>query len=139
SILETHAAEMEADLEKQVAELQELRERARPANVHALPRPIIPRAVRPETLNLRVMLESKRRAIADLEGFRERHLLELQTRLVEQRAIYSGNHPMVVDLEQTIRSLQRESPQVTALRQEEAELRRQLPALGDDPAPPSSA
>jgi uncharacterized protein involved in exopolysaccharide biosynthesis len=138
-ILEKHAAELEADLEKQVAGLQELRDRARPAAVRALPRPAVPKSVRPEVLNLRVMLETKRRAIADLEAFRERHLLELQTRLTEQRGIYSENHPMVVDLQQTIRSLQRESPQVTSLRQEEADLRRQLATFGDEAAAPAPA
>jgi hypothetical protein len=42
------------------------------------------------------------------------------------------------DLQQTILSLQRESPQVATLRQEEAELRRQLSAYGPDTATPSA-
>jgi uncharacterized protein involved in exopolysaccharide biosynthesis len=137
SILERHAVELESDLEKRVAELQDLRDRTRPKMSRPAPPPLSPSAVSPEIVNLRVMLEAKRRAISDLESFRERHLVELQTKLMEQRAIYSENHPMILDLQQTIRSLQRESPQVTALRQEETELRQQLSSLGVDAAVPS--
>jgi hypothetical protein len=78
------------------------------------------------------MLQAKRRAIEDLEAFRQRHLVELQTRLEEQRAMYSDSHPLVLDLQQTIESLKTESPQLLTLRQDEAELRKKLAASGDD-------
>jgi uncharacterized protein involved in exopolysaccharide biosynthesis len=65
---------------------------------------------------------------------RRRHLLDLQTRLSEQKAVYSVNHPIIIDLQQSIESLSRESPQLATLRQEEADLRRQLSARGVDPA-----
>jgi len=138
SILERHAAEMEKELEKRVAELQDLRDRSRPKSIRPAPPPVAPSALPPEAVNLRVMLDAKRRAIADLESFRERHLIELQTKLMEQKAVYSENHPMMFDLQQKILSLQRESPQVATLRQEEAELRRQLSAYGADTASPSA-
>src|SRR5262249_47249304 len=88
----------------------------------------------PEGVNLRVMLDAKRRAIADLEEFRQKHLIELQTRLTEQRAIYSENHPIVTDLQRSIELLKQPSPQLAMLRQEEAALRRQLAESGEDPS-----
>jgi uncharacterized protein involved in exopolysaccharide biosynthesis len=132
SILEGHAAILKKDVETQVAELQRLRDRptakgGRPAG----PRPPI-RALDPSVLNLRVVLDGKRRAIADLEESRRRRIAELQTRLAEQRASFSENHPMLVDLQRSIESLRQESPQLSALRQEERQLRRQLAERSDD-------
>jgi hypothetical protein len=126
SILEGHAANLKNAIETQVAELQGLREGAAPKGRRSTsPRPRA-RAVDPEVLNLRVMLDGKRRAIADLEESRRRHFTELQTRLAEQRAVYAENHPMLRDLQRSIESLRQESPQLATLRQEERELRRQL-------------
>jgi len=127
SILEGHAATLKNAIEAQVAELQGLREGAAPkgARRSTSPRPRA-RAIDPEVLNLRVMLDSKRRAIADLEESRRRHFAELQARLAEQRAVYAENHPMLRDLQRSIDSLRQESPQLATLRQEELELRRQL-------------
>src|SRR6266446_4953241 len=90
-------------------------------------------------LDLRVMLQAKRRAIADLEEFRRRHIVELQTRLAEQRAIYSATHPIVTDLQRSIESLGHESPQLAALRHEEQELRRKLGASSTEVEPASTA
>src|SRR6185369_12819539 len=67
---------------------------------------------------LQVQVHTKRRAIADLEEFRRRRITELQTRMQEQRAIYSENHPAVVDIEQSLEALRHESPQLLALRRE---------------------
>ena len=126
SILEGHAANLKNAIDAQVAELQRLREESMPKGGRShVTRPRA-RAIDPEVLNLRVMLDSKRRAIADLEESRRRHFAELQTRLAEQRAVYAENHPMLLDLQRSIDSLRQESPQLAALRQEEQELRRQL-------------
>jgi hypothetical protein len=133
SILEAHAERLKNEVDAQVAALQRLQERSAPARPRAAP---VKREVAadPESDNLRVRLSAKRRAIADLEEFRQRHLMELQTRLIEQRAVHSENHPVVADLERSIELLRRESPEISALRQEEAELRR---TLADSPEPAS--
>jgi uncharacterized protein involved in exopolysaccharide biosynthesis len=132
SILEGHAALLKKEIETQVAELQRLRDRSPAKSTHpAPPRPAI-RALDPTALNLRVMLEGKRRAIADLEESRRRHIGELQTRLAEQRAVYSENHPALLDMQRSLDSLRNESPQLAQLRQEERELRRQLAERSDD-------
>jgi len=85
------------------------------------------------------MLDAKRRALADLEEYRRRHMLELQTKLAEQRAVFSESHPAIMDLTQSIESLRRESPQLIALRQEEADLRQQLARISDGTEAASAA
>jgi hypothetical protein len=81
-----------------------------------------------ETARLLVAVQSKRRAIADLEEFRRRRVAELQTRLQEVRANFSENHPAVLDTQQSLYALRQDSPQVTALKRElapqEAELKK---------------
>lgn len=140
SILEGHAADLKKDIDRQVAELQKLRERSGPREQRPATRVVLPKAADAEVVNLRVMLEAKRRAITDLEEYRRRHLSELQVRLAEQRAVYSEHHPAIVDLEQSIASLRNESPQLATLRQEEADLKSQLARHGEaSEAMPSAA
>jgi uncharacterized protein involved in exopolysaccharide biosynthesis len=132
SILEVHAAQLREDIEKQVVETQRLREqrsgaqRGAASNSRSPPAPVASAPVDPEVVNMRVTLEAKRRAIADIEEMRRRRVVELQTRLSEQRAVYSESHPVLRDLEESIGALKNESPQLAALRQEEAMLRDRL-------------
>src|SRR5438128_15409 len=131
TILEGHAARLKNDIDAQVAELQRIRDRSGPKG----PRPAVatpPTTPDPEVLNLRVMLDAKRRANADLEDFRQRHLAEMQTRLTEQRAVSSESRPLVTDLQRSIELLRQPSPQLALLRQEEADLRRKLSDSSDD-------
>ncbi|HKC59988.1 MAG TPA: hypothetical protein VKB92_07875 [Myxococcales bacterium] len=139
SILEGHAATLKKNIETQVADLQQLREHTSSKAARAPAPPPPAKSVNPELPKLRVMLDAKRRSIADLEEYRRKHILELQTRLAEQRAIYAENHPMLQDLERSIDSLRVESPQLSALRQEERDLRRQLAGFSDDAAGASSS
>ena len=87
-----------------------------------------PAPIDQETSRVLVAVQSKRRAIADLEEFRRRRVTELQTRLQEQRAVFSENHPAVRDIEQSLQAMRQESPQVAVLKAElsplEAELRK---------------
>jgi len=130
SILEGHAANLKKDIMKQVDQLQQLQQRSAKDPRVGLRVPS-PKPLDADVVNLKVMLDAKRRSISDLEDYRRKHLLELQTRLAEQRAVYSETHPAIIDLEQSIDSLKRESPQLAALRQEEAELRQQLARQSD--------
>ena len=63
-------------------------------------------------------VQAKRQAIADLEAFRRRRTLELQTRLQEQRAVFSDTHPAVVDLEQSLEALKHDSTELQILRKD---------------------
>jgi len=71
---------------------------------------------------IKVMILAKRRALADLEQFRQKRLTELQTQLGELRATYAPAHPAVVSVKQSIDGLLRESPQIAALKKEEQDL-----------------
>ena len=128
AILEGHSGKLKADLDKAMDELQRLRGRSagtREATRRIAATPLVPQDS-PEVINLRVMLEAKRRAIADLDDFRRHHYVEQQTKLTELAAIYSDRNPMVVNLKQSVDALQTDSPQLRLLRQQEAELKREL-------------
>jgi uncharacterized protein involved in exopolysaccharide biosynthesis len=96
-------------------------ETSRSAASAGLPPP--PSAPSADLVQLRSMLEAKQRAIGDVEEYRRRRLAELQAQLDQTRGIYSDRHPAVVNLRQDIEALSRESPQVSALRDEEQKLR----------------
>ena len=47
-------------------------------------------------------LSARRRALADLEEFRQRRLSELNTQLAQRQAIYAEQHPEVLTTKQSI-------------------------------------
>ena len=75
-----------------------------------------------ELTEIRVMLNAKRRAISDLEEFRQKRVAELQTTLAEQRQTYAPGHPALANTMQNIQALVAESPQIAQLKREEKEL-----------------
>ncbi len=83
---------------------------------------------------MRFMIQTKRRAISDVEEFRSRRLTELRNQLAEQRVMYSPQHPLITDLEQRIATLQEDSPQLVALRSELTELINEYVRNGGNPA-----
>src|SRR5437870_3978010 len=106
TILEARAEQAREALTASVQQLQALcderggRSGARVRRAGTVARPAAP--VDQEISRLLVTVQSKRRAIADLEEFRRRRVTELQTKLQEQRAIYAQNHPVVLDIEQSL-------------------------------------
>ena len=60
-------------------------------------------------------VQTRRQQIAALEEARARRMMELQTQLEEQRAVYSDSHPVVTRLEQDMEALRREPPEMQAL------------------------
>ncbi len=134
AILENRAAQDRESLDKTVQHLSELRE-ARAAKLgrrapQRLSSPSLGPAPDKQTAQLMVQVESRRRAIADLEEFRRRRVLEMESKLQEQRALYSDNHPTVLDTLQSLSAFRKESPQVVALRQELAPLEAELKQRG---------
>ena len=77
---------------------------------------------------LRSMLDAKERAINDVEGFRRRRLSELQAQYDARKAVYAEGHPEMINLRQDIVALAKDSPQITALREEERVLREEYQA-----------
>src|SRR5439155_149749 len=88
---------------------------------------VAPPKVPPQELaQLKFLLRSKQRAISDLEEFRSRQLTELRTAIEQQRVIYNKNHPVMLELEQRLESLQKDSPQLLTLKRDELELQRDI-------------
>jgi uncharacterized protein involved in exopolysaccharide biosynthesis len=152
SILEGHASRLRGEVDALAQQIRQLKEnkrneslarlkgalgpKATPAEVNAAATRGIVVPARPrsslvpdeETVRLKVMLEAKQRAIADLEDSRQRRLVDLQSKLADMQTKYTAQHPLVIDAKQGIASLSQETSQVSALRGEvrsiEADIRR---------------
>ncbi len=68
------------------------------------------------------LLEVKRRTIADLEASRRQKQNDLQTQLLEAKSTYAAAHPMIMNIEESIKAISKDSPQLASLKREEAEL-----------------
>ncbi len=121
SILESHAAQARDAVAKA---LQDVRSRpgGRTVAVDDAPMPAAGKPEDEELKRLGILLTAKRRAVRDLEDFRRRRLSELQAQLAEQKAIYAGSHPNVIAIEESIKGLDQDSPQLLALQREEQEI-----------------
>jgi uncharacterized protein involved in exopolysaccharide biosynthesis len=136
SILEGHAADLKARLEQDSQALRAAR-RARNGEPSAPARRVVQPSARREPAELasmRLMLAAKRRAVADLEGFRQRRLGELQAQLAELNATFTPAHPLIQATRESMESLSAESPQMAQLRREEQELLAQVNTLAGDRA-----
>lgn len=69
------------------------------------------------------ILEAKRRTIADLESSRRQKLTELQTQLLEAKSTYAAAHPIIMNIEESIKAISKDSPQLATLKREEAEIK----------------
>lgn len=137
-ILQSRAAQAHEALDEAQRQLQRLRE-ARIAKLGkqvraAAPAPVAP-FIDPETAQLMVQIAAKRRALEDLDNFRRRAVDELELRLIEQRALYSDNHPLVLETEQSLKALRQESPQVATLSRELVGLEEEFQKRGIQPHP----
>lgn len=137
AILESHAVEVQHEVDRALDELQERHAKGKDedaasiASAAAVPRRSVLREVsNPEATRLRDQLEVKRRSIQDLESFRRQRLQELQARKIELRAVYADAHPAMQGLQQSIDSLAQDSSSLLQLRAEEAELVEKLKAFG---------
>jgi uncharacterized protein involved in exopolysaccharide biosynthesis len=128
SLLQGRAAALREQLERAVDETrrQAAREGGRLARM-ATPQ-VQPALGSEELVKLKSMLDAKERAIADVEEFRRRRLADLQAQLDAQRGVYSDAHPAIISLRQDIDALSRDSPQIAALREQEAKLRKEYAA-----------
>ena len=136
SVLQGHTLTLRKEYEKAMDDA-----RRRPAPVVRTP----PRAKLPsqELTRLQSLMESRQRAIQDVEEFRRRRLADLHAQLDQARNTFSDAHPTVLGLRQQIEALKRESPQVENLRDEERKARREyqerLAREGVQPGPPEVA
>jgi uncharacterized protein involved in exopolysaccharide biosynthesis len=73
-------------------------------------------ATEQELAQLKFLLNSKKRALADLEDFRSRRVAELNAQLAEQKVQYADQHPIVQDMKQRIAALKLDSPQMSQVK-----------------------
>jgi hypothetical protein len=134
SILENRAAQDREAVDKALQRLNELRQGRAAKLGRRAPPPTLSTSLGPppdrQTSQLMLQIETRKRAIGDLEEFRRKRIGELETRLQEQRAILSDTHPVVLDTLQSLAALHRESPQVLALEQELSPLEADLKQRG---------
>jgi uncharacterized protein involved in exopolysaccharide biosynthesis len=166
AILQGHAAVLRREIDEAVVEIEALREKRleehkksvekTPRRVThttpvsdqgALPSPVPKSDARGERRlsELAVMIEAKQRAVRELEEYRQRRMVELQTRLSEKRLSYTDAHPEVNEVKQAISAASEPSPQVTTLqaqlrtlKDDYERVRASLPANGGV-VPPASA
>lgn len=131
SILEAHADNVHGSIERALDELEKLQSGSLSAPAVSPGAPPKPRPMNlglgesgpeQELTQIKFLLRAKRRAISDLEDFRQKRLGELHAQLAEQKAVYSDQHPIIVDTHQRITALNGDSPQIVALKQDEQEL-----------------
>jgi hypothetical protein len=120
SVLEERTAAARNELDAAV----DAARRRRPGAVVRLAPPAPARPMSEELVRMRSLLESKQRALQDLEEYRRRQLVDLQAQYDQARNTLSEEHPTVQGLRQQLDSMTRESPQVETLRREEVELRK---------------
>jgi septal ring factor EnvC (AmiA/AmiB activator) len=75
-------------------------------------------APNPELARLTSQLSAKQDELSKLESARQQALSEAQARLAAMQAQYTASHPSVQNAQQNVTALQRESPQIVALRTE---------------------
>jgi uncharacterized protein involved in exopolysaccharide biosynthesis len=130
ALLEASATKLQRELDTSLTDV-ERKERARP-------RPTQRRAVSPavssnddeEVARLKSTLVARKRALVDLEEFRQRRLAELNSQLAQKEAIYAERHPEVVSTKQSIAGLLQTSPSAEGLRLEIKELEKALSLRG---------
>jgi len=86
-----------------------------------------------DLIQLRGALETKERAISDVEEIRRRRQTDLQSQLDAQRAVLSDAHPTIINLRQDLAALTKDSPQISQLREEARKIRQEYTRIATDP------
>jgi uncharacterized protein involved in exopolysaccharide biosynthesis len=131
AIFESHDAKVQQQISVVVGQVEE-KERALQAR--SGPR----RALAParggadigELARLDATLAARRRALADLESFRQQRLAEAQALLAQQETVYVPSHPILASTMLVIEGLKQPSPQGQALQAEVKELEAELARRG---------
>jgi uncharacterized protein involved in exopolysaccharide biosynthesis len=106
---------------------------ARRAADASTPRPSAAPANAPQIAALESALAAKRQEIASVVGPRNERLAALRARLAELQNNFGPAHPEIVSLQEGIRSIASDPPQLRTLRADEDGIRAALRTLGVDP------
>jgi uncharacterized protein involved in exopolysaccharide biosynthesis len=133
SIIELHASKLQRQIDEGVDTLRSKEALYRRTGT-PLPRrvasPARPRPVDDDVARLKGLLIAKRRALSDLEEFRQRRAEELQAQLSKLQATYADQHPDVVSARQNLEALSGPSPQINALHDEVLALEKEIVRRG---------
>jgi uncharacterized protein involved in exopolysaccharide biosynthesis len=124
SMLKGRAAALRDELDRVTEEAQ--RQAARQeagSDPEQMPIRSAPQSGGEELVRLKAMVDSKERAIQDVEELRRRQVANLQAQLDQKRGAFTDAYPAVIALQQDIEALSRESPQIVKLREEHRKLR----------------
>lgn len=130
SILEMHASQLQKTVEDGLHELERVRELRKKGGAPESPpppvaidapspterAPMLPSATEQELAQLKFLLNSKKRALADLEDFRTRRVTELTAQLQEQKVQYADQHPVILDTMSRLDALKLDSPQMAQVK-----------------------
>ncbi|MBK9519489.1 MAG: hypothetical protein IPO09_19565 [Anaeromyxobacter sp.] len=130
AIFEEHDAKVQKEIATTVAKV-EVKERALQVRTSPRPPPVAPpRAESGELARLEATLAARRRALADLELFRQQRLAEMQAQLAQQQTIYAPSHPTLASTKLVIDGLSQPSPQRQALQAEITQLESEVARRG---------
>lgn len=150
SILEMHGAQVQKSVDDALKELERVREVRRkggnpnatpgsaeqqPTAVQPAPTPTEkpdpgPSATEQELAQLKFLLNSKKRALGDLEDFRSRRVAELNVTLQEQKVQYADQHPIVLDTISRIEAMKADSPQMSQVKSDIDQLEQEYKRKG---------
>jgi uncharacterized protein involved in exopolysaccharide biosynthesis len=129
--MESHAAKVQKEIAAKVLQVEE---KERSLQIRSGPRRLPsaqPRAADSEEVaRLDATLAARRRALADLELFRQQRLADMQTQLAQQQTIYAPSHPTLASTRLAVEGLSQPSPQSLLLQKEIKELETQLAGRG---------
>jgi len=135
AVLESQASEAREALDQSLKKLGEAR-RARAAKLgqrHSpslSPPPSLDSPARRGS-QLQLQVESGQRTLAALVDARRRRITELESRLEQERKVYSEAHPAVVETREALEALQsQQAPEIVALQEELAPLEEELQQRG---------
>jgi uncharacterized protein involved in exopolysaccharide biosynthesis len=130
TLLEGNARKLQREVDTSLNEL-ERKELARPRTTQrrVVTRPS-PARRDDEISRLESTLGARRRALADLEEFRQRRITELNAQLAQKQTTYAEQHPEILNTKQSIAALLQPSPQGEVLRAEIKDLEQSLMRRG---------
>jgi len=137
AILQGHDARVQKDI---ATAIEQLEDKERALRIQQAPRrtPVVRASALPdeELVRLRGVLAARRRALADLEDYRQRRQTELQTQLDQLLAVYAPEHPAVVSARQSLEAIATPSPQIADLRAEIAKLEQDVASRAKETSEP---
>ena len=128
-VLEDRAADVRREIEAKVTRIQSLEAamlRGNPAlsRTYRAPHGRVPQEL--ELTQLRITLESRKAALADLERLRQARAEELRAELSRERTAYGEQHPVLARTRENLARAEAPSAEATALRAEIAGLEQEF-------------